>query len=115
MTTLQDTPFNIDHYLGRIKEEYDSLERAVLGYGYKKQIPPKEALAEGNKPITPYVAAVTIAQTLLRVKNQWRGAGTFSSDIDRVVSYTCLFLGPDADGLAPDVYAELRKRADATK
>jgi hypothetical protein len=108
MTTLEDIPFNIDHYLDRIKAEYDSLERAVLGYGYKKP-------TEGDKAVTPFDAAVTIAGTLLRVKNQWRGAGTFSSDIDRVVSSTCRVLGPVADGLAPDVYAELRKRADATK
>jgi hypothetical protein len=72
-------------------------------------------MCKENSAITPFDAATTIAETLLRVKNQWRGAGTFSSDIDRVVSSTCRVMGPVADGLAPDVYTELRRRVDATK
>jgi hypothetical protein len=62
--------------------------------------------------MTPLEAAVIIADTLLRVRNQWRGNATSPDDINRAVSAAHRAIGSIADSISADVRAELRRRAD---
>jgi hypothetical protein len=112
MTTLDDIPFNIDYYLDRIREEYNSLERAVLGYEYKKPTAPKVTPPEDNQ-ITPFEAVANVAETVLRFRGKWRGAATLSTDVDGAVSYARHALWPISVNIVADVRTELIRRANA--
>jgi hypothetical protein len=60
--------------------------------------------------MTTFEYAVAIAETLLRFRGQWKGCDTHVDNIADAVIDTCLFLGPDANGLSSRVRTELIRR-----
>ena len=58
-----------------------------------------------------FEAIVSIAQTLLRVKNQWHGGATAFEDIDRAVAQACQLIPGDSDEASNAARTELRRRA----